>query len=63
MERRGDEGGVGEIFLLSCGLRFVCRAGVCGFGERSLIAFFSFGPGGRLTGTCMWLLGVLAEKI
>lgn len=36
MGRRGDGGGVGEIFLLSYGLRFVCRAGVCGFGERSL---------------------------
>lgn len=63
MGRRGDGGGVGEIFLLSYGLRFLCRAGVCGLGEKSLIVFFSFGPDGRLIDTCMWWLGVLAEKI
>lgn len=48
MGRRGDGGGVGEIFLLSYGLRFSCKAGVYGLGERSFFAFFSFGPDGRL---------------
>ena len=31
MGRRGDGGGVGEILALVDGLRYLCRAGVCGY--------------------------------
>lgn len=53
MGRRGDGGGVGEKFLLMNGLRYLCRAGVCGYGEKILIVF-SIEPDCRLVDTFMW---------
>lgn len=66
MGRRGDGGGVGEIFVwlmvedIYVGLVF------CGYGERNLIAFSGFGPRWQACGYVylyMWWVGDFGEKM